>query len=233
MREQWHLPMARLVVFPHSGSGPSSLQRLMDRLPAWVDLRGVVLPGREHRIDEDPRTRLDTVLESVDRELADLPAVPTVLFGHSLGALLAALMAVRAPGRVTGVVLSAQPPIAVDPVGDVLTVAGLTPAELLDAPEWRSRLDALLQADGELAAEARQSLAGTRIPVRTRVLGGTGDPLVPARSLDAWRSHARTVPRLFDGGHFYLIEDAVVGAVADELTSVLRNAAAGVEAWTG
>lgn len=223
--------MARLVVFPHSGSGPTSLLPLLSNLPRWAEVRGFVLPGREERIDEAQEAALDEVLGQIAEEMNALPALPTVLFGHRLGALLAALLAARNPGSVDSVVLSGQAPVALPThdAGTILSEAGLTPPELLEDEEWRSHLVRLLGADGELAAEARRQLAGVRIPVRTTVLGGISDPLVPPAELRGWRAHAPNVPKLFEGGHFYLLDDGVVEQVADEITSVLRDAVGRVE----
>ncbi|MET9260819.1 alpha/beta fold hydrolase [Amycolatopsis sp. NPDC004079] len=224
------LAMVRLVVFPHSGSGPTSLRPLLSRLPPWTEVLGVVLPGREERIGEDPEVALDEVLGQIAEEIDALPALPTVLFGHSLGALFAALVSAQNPRAVAGAILSGQTPVALPArdAEDVLSEAGLTPPEVLDDEEWRSRLVRLLRADGDLAAEARRRLVGVRVPVRTTVLGGLADPLVPSAELRGWRTHAPCVPKLFAGGHFYLLDESVE-QVAGEITSVLREAAARVE----
>lgn len=54
LREAVTAPRARLLVFPHSGSGPNSLFPLVEPLPEDVEVLGLSLPGRERRFGEPP-----------------------------------------------------------------------------------------------------------------------------------------------------------------------------------
>ncbi|MGN5380938.1 thioesterase II family protein [Streptomyces lasalocidi] len=77
-----------LVCVAHAGAGAAPFNRWAERLPAWVSLIAVRLPGRESRLREAPMTSLDAAAEEVARELATQLG-PLAFFGHCFGAVLA------------------------------------------------------------------------------------------------------------------------------------------------
>ncbi len=82
-------PVARFFCFPHAGGGPSAFHAWRADLPQDVELSVLLLPGREGRYSESPYTRFEDALGAASQALDALDDLPTVLFGHSLGALLA------------------------------------------------------------------------------------------------------------------------------------------------
>lgn len=80
-------PSARLYCFPPAGQGPSSHRSwptLLPRTEVWC----LHLPGREDRLNEAPITDAQAlVAQTVDQLRCD--GLPTVVFGESMGALLA------------------------------------------------------------------------------------------------------------------------------------------------
>ncbi|MEY9890094.1 pyochelin biosynthetic protein PchC [Catenulispora sp. MAP5-51] len=92
----------RLVFFPHAGGSASYFFPLSRHLPADVETFAVQYPGRQDRRAEPPA---DTVAELAAGVVAALdtlegPDVPTVLFGHSLGAVVAFEAAKRLESRL-------------------------------------------------------------------------------------------------------------------------------------
>ncbi len=84
-------PKARLRIFclPCAGGAGSMYCSWPDDLPPQVEVCPIQLPGRENRLDERPHTQFAPLvrrLTSVIRPYLDLPFV---VFGHSLGALIA------------------------------------------------------------------------------------------------------------------------------------------------
>ncbi|RKH79298.1 hypothetical protein D7Y21_34145, partial [Corallococcus sp. AB045] len=93
-------PRVRLFCFPYGGGG-ASLYLDWARLPEHIEVWPVQLPGRETRIHEPPLHRLDDLLPRLESALAPHLDLPFAFYGHSLGALLAYLVAsrLRAHGR--------------------------------------------------------------------------------------------------------------------------------------
>jgi medium-chain acyl-[acyl-carrier-protein] hydrolase len=82
-------PRMTLVCLPCAGAGVQEFQRWAGRLPPWLQLAAVRLPGRETRIREPPFARLGPLVESVGQRLASELCGDVALFGHSMGALIA------------------------------------------------------------------------------------------------------------------------------------------------
>src|ERR1700755_1529297 len=81
---------SRLVCCGPAGGGASFYRRWPELVPLDVEVLAVQLPGRETRLVEDPRPGIVTSAEAVCRSLmARATPLPTVLFGHSMGALIA------------------------------------------------------------------------------------------------------------------------------------------------
>ncbi|MEW2136833.1 alpha/beta fold hydrolase [Streptomyces sp. NPDC005409] len=228
-------PRVRLLVFPHSGAGPNILLPLVDALPAHVEVLGLSLPGRERRFGETPGCRLDQVLESVSNEVLVRDPLPTVVFGHSLGALLATHAARLLGPQCRAAVVSGQMPgrsrrLAHATTTDedavrLLRDNGGTPDWVMQDPAMLERVTQVLRADIALSREAAVGFEDVRIDAPLHVLGGTRDPLVPHEPLDGWAGHTTGVCRVrrFDGDHFFLLAPEL----RSEVTDVLRRALAG------
>ncbi|MFB1482194.1 SDR family NAD(P)-dependent oxidoreductase [Corallococcus sp. RDP092CA] len=87
-------PRVRLFCFPYGGGG-ASLYLDWARLPEHIEVWPVQLPGRETRIHEPPLHRLDDLLPRLEAALSPHLDLPFAFYGHSLGALLAYLLASR------------------------------------------------------------------------------------------------------------------------------------------
>jgi surfactin synthase thioesterase subunit len=199
-------------------------------LPAWVALLPLELPGRGARMDEAPATQFAPLARQLAGELAvkladafaPAPGSPAryVLFGHSMGALLAhgmlphlqalgvpplALLAsacaaptMRDPSRFDN--LDTDQQLAAD-----LKRQGGTPEAVFAHPELlRMTLD-LLAADYSVCRTF--SGAGFVPDMPVHVFAGRSDEIT-APELEAWRGGAlHSAPfsiDWFDGGHFYL-----------------------------
>lgn len=206
---------SRLVVFPHAGAGPRTYARLLSGLPGEVELTGVTLPGRERRAGESPTARLGTAVEEIAGELAALPPLPTLYWGHSMGSLLAVTVAAHRPGPCDALVLTAglPGPDALDFAVPLDTPEGLElmftrhrlPLRALDADSGHSRAEYVLAHDLVLARSALLGLGGIRLGLSLTAYAGTDDPLVPVSTLPGWRDFTtgRFRTRTLAGGHFF------------------------------
>ncbi|NOJ81821.1 SDR family NAD(P)-dependent oxidoreductase [Myxococcus xanthus] len=87
-------PTLRLFCFPYGGGG-ASLYRDWARLPEHIEVWPLQLPGRETRIHEPPISELEALLPQLVDALRPHLDVPFAFYGHSLGGLLAYLVASR------------------------------------------------------------------------------------------------------------------------------------------
>jgi len=79
----------RLFVFPYAGGAPAAFRTWPDALAPQVEPHFVALPGRERRFHEAPITRSDEIVAPVATAIASFDQRPFVLFGHSMGSMLA------------------------------------------------------------------------------------------------------------------------------------------------
>ncbi|MFE3138186.1 thioesterase II family protein [Streptomyces scopuliridis] len=88
-------PAVDLVVFPGAGCGPGFYSPWVAHLPATWRMTGVCLPGRGRRYDDEVFSGLPDAAAEVVRALERSGLVRPLLFGHSMGAVLALETAVR------------------------------------------------------------------------------------------------------------------------------------------
>src|SRR5436305_687475 len=79
----------RLVCFPHAGGSASYFHPVSARFSPGVDVEALQYPGRQDRRAEPCVTDLNELADVVTTEIRALDPLPTVYFGHSMGAALA------------------------------------------------------------------------------------------------------------------------------------------------
>src|SRR5262245_60637533 len=82
-------PQLRLIAFPNAGGGAAALVRCFRNAPPWLEAWAFQPPGRENRAKDPVCNRMDELVESVVAGINELPPLPTVLLGHSLGGWVA------------------------------------------------------------------------------------------------------------------------------------------------
>jgi len=214
----------RIVCFGPAGGGPSFFRKWPDLLPADTELIAINLPGREARLTEPPAHSIEGTAAIVARALADGGPRPTILFGHSMGALIAyetahMLRACKASHDLALVVSGRESPDRV--MGDpaflrlpdtafleyVANRYGGIPIEVMQEPELRELVVPPLRADfAAVAAYREPSRPALDLPLV--ILSGIDDRQTPREQLEGWRrrSSRPVSERSFPGGHFYLVE---------------------------
>jgi surfactin synthase thioesterase subunit len=224
---------ARLYAFPHSGGSTGEYVRWANGLPG-VEVCVVQLPGRGARHDEPPYTRMEDLVGDLLEAVEFHP--PFVLFGHSLGALVAYEVAQElrdrsrpAPHRVVVSAYNAPhvprsgPRLHELPDGELLPhlLAGYgdMPAELLADEEYLADVLGCYRADLTVA-ETHVHARPEPLDRPVTVVSGLDDDGAVADLL-AWREHTtgRFEVHLLPGGHFYLRaeRDAVLTLVTDAM----------------
>lgn len=226
----------RLLCLPFAGAGASVYRSWFAAFSPGVNVGAVQLPGREDRLADAPCTRLPHLVASLAAVLQPVCDVPYVLFGHSMGAMIAFELAhyLQELGRPLPerLFLSAHPAphrprtaphIHALPDREFLDEVrrfGGTPDALLDDPEFMALAMPLLRADFTLC-ETYRYVPRPALDVPLTILGGTADRHVPVSDLEGWEQHSRrdTRVRLIEGDHFFVqhARAAVIQAISEDL----------------
>jgi medium-chain acyl-[acyl-carrier-protein] hydrolase len=229
----------RLFCFPYAGGGASVYAPWSKALPATVEVVSVQLPGREGRFHEPPLTNLPEVMDGVARAIGDNLDKPYMLFGHSLGALIAFELARRfvAHARPLPVALvvsgkraphtpSRRRPFARLPdaefIREIAAYKG-TPASILENAELMELILPRLRADATLFDDYQYRSSGP-LPCPIVAFGGTEDAHINHTELLAWGELTNTFSyRTFEGDHFFIHSnhDEVSRALSEVIDSAV------------
>lgn len=226
-----------LLCLPYSGASAMVYSRWRRKLPQWLQLQPVELPGRGARFGEPLHTDMRTLAMQLARELRSTLKAPYALFGHSLGALLACEMAhaFRALGCPEPVALfasgTAAPTMRADydrgfaePKTDAQLIEQLrtlngTSEEVLANEELMSLTLPILRADFLLCGRF-QPVQRPLLKCPVHVLGGTSDKATTDQ-LIGWskETHGSFSVDMLAGGHFFIHEHEakVLRVIKDQL----------------
>jgi surfactin synthase thioesterase subunit len=212
-----------LICLPFAGAGASFFQDWMP-LTGTFEILAPQLPGREKRFLEEPYRDVETAISGILPELMEMlrPYDRAIIFGHSLGAVLAFELAHRLTAeekiRIEHMVVSGSPgpwtprqrrATGLDDCGFIEQVrefAGYDHPALND-PDMREMLLPLLRADVEMHENY--------YPPKSRILNvpitsvrGSFDELVSNEEAAQWQSATRLPVQMVEipGGHMYLTE---------------------------
>jgi len=212
-----------LFCLPYSGASATCYSPWKARMPAWLKVRPLELPGRGLRMDEPLQTDMVQLAGRLADEIAAELDRPYALFGHSLGGLLAFELAHALRDRGLPAPLALFTSATAGPSRrDVSEYAiaksdaelitrlrelGGTSESVIANQELLELVLPILRADfllcGSFAYGQRQPLA---VPIH--VFGGKRDTVKVDELLD-WQDETSTGFSLdmFEGHHFYLNDE--------------------------
>jgi medium-chain acyl-[acyl-carrier-protein] hydrolase len=237
-------PACRLFCIPHSGSGAFQFASWKNFFPESLDICPIQLPGRENRLREPLLTGIQTIVENLASELSLYLDRPYILYGYSLGALIAFELArelrrrkMRAPLSLYALARRAphlpQPYALIHHLADDLFLAevarryGEMPAIIQQDVELMKLLIPVLRAD-ITALETYVYKKEDPLDCPIYAFGGNSDSTTTAQDLEAWRLHTRRIfeLKIFHGGHFFIRnnQQSVFSAILAKLSLVSQLA---------
>jgi len=233
-------PLLRLICVPYAGGNAQVFRPWGGKLPPWVELFAVDLPGRGGRFSEPPLLSLSPIVEQLGAALLPLLTQPYAVFGHSMGALIAfetvrwlKQRRVREPKLL---VVSGRSACSLPPrrqplhgLSDDAFLAAVRefngiPEEVLASAELREMVLGVLRADFTVGETYRFHPTPV-LDCPLRVMVGDADPSVPRDSVEPWAelTRATTSISVFRGDHFFLRsqEDEVIALLQRDLEKLV------------
>jgi medium-chain acyl-[acyl-carrier-protein] hydrolase len=225
-------PSLRVIAFHHAGGSAAMYHPLSAALPADWELLILDLPGRGKRHAEDLITDMPALVARVVEDVVPWLDVPVALFGHSLGAILAAEVGrvcdrLGAPPVWVGVSGRVAPSLQAQTrrlnvlddatlLAEVLALGG-APERIAEIPEFRERFLRIVRADIAVLESYRPAPGRALLGCPVTAFAGTSDECAPPITMSPWARETRGDfrKRLFAGGHFYFLGPAFAGLARD------------------
>lgn len=211
----------RIFCFPHSGGGASTYFSWSNLLSLTVELISIQLPGRENRFYDHLTNDLEFIIDNLSQEFTYYKEKPFVVFGHSLGALIAYEF-VKSVYQSYGIypqymiVSGAKAPHL---PFRIKKLSQLEDEELLqELKNYGEINDALLQNEqilkmflpifrSDFSIGENYNYKETVVfPFDILALAGSDDPTVNKKEILGWSGYTsgNFEFRIFPGGHFFL-----------------------------
>ncbi|MEU6051078.1 alpha/beta fold hydrolase [Streptomyces xanthochromogenes] len=236
-------PALRVFLLHHAAGSHLAFSDWTEHFPADWEVCLLEAPGRGQLGHVPPYRDARGLAGHLLDAVADLLDRPFVLFGHSMGALIAYEMAAQLADRglpepVWLGVSACEAPYDAGP-GDgrplyllpdaqlraaLGRMGGMPPSILADDDLW-ALFEGRVRADFSVVEtwEPRAGRPDVRVPLS--LFGGDRDQVVPLDQLEAWADGAEHFAgqHLYPGGHFYFEgrADAVVAQVVEDVRTAL------------
>jgi len=228
-----------MFCFPYAGGAALVFKKWENFLPPTVQVVPVELPGRGARLQEPPFISLPALISELEDAIRPFLGKPFVLFGHSMGAIIAFELA-RSLRRKHGhepqalFVAGRRAPQAPDDepitydlpkdkfIEELIKLDG-TPREVIEHAELMELMIPLLRADFQLV-QTYEYLAETPLSCPIVVFGGLQDVETPREKLLPWKelTGSRFVLHMLPGDHFFIrsSQSHLLRLIAHELHDV-------------
>lgn len=219
-------PRCRLIGFHHAGGSASAYYPMARELPDDWALMLLDLPGRGRRHSQPPSPDMTQVVAGAVNDILPWLDTPILLFGHSLGAIVAIEVArqVQALGHGPAWVgVSGRVPpelhqhsrrhlydLGDDELLREMFDLGGTPDRISEMPELRDRFLHTVRTDLRAVDSYQPTPNREPLTCPLTVFSGIYDNWAPISWLGSWsrETTGEFRQRLFPGGHFYFMGKA-------------------------
>lgn len=223
----WFIPFkqekdsyVRLFCFHYGGGSASAYREWVKDLLDYVDLIAIQLPGRESRFGEPLLSNVPQVVSELYKNFDPYLSKPFVLFGHSIGALIAfeltRLLRKHGAPKPKHLIVSGtkapQVPLK-RPIIHNLPDPKLTeeirkyngiPNDILENQELMSIFLPIIRADFSVS-ETYQYIAEEALDCPITALGGLSDDFFDSADLLEWKTQTSSFEyHLLPGDHFFI-----------------------------
>ncbi len=224
----------RIFCFPWAGGGALGYRPWADILGNDVETCAIQLPGREHRLREEPITDLSELVTILVEEMDPLFDLPFYFFGHSLGSIIAFELcrALRRSGKAqpnhlfVSAISAPQAPMHQpllhtmcdsDLLSEVTSFGG-TPKAITNDAEMRALILKLMRADFTIL-EKRNYCQEKPLDIGITAFAFGDDHRAGAKDVSGWRDQTSKNfdMHILPGGHFSLKEQDVRGQLLSEV----------------
>lgn len=232
----------RLFCFSYAGGSAATFQGWQAALDPAIELCAVQLPGRGARFKEPAFRELAPLVTALSEAIQGHHTLPFVLFGHSLGALVAFEVARRLQRQgqcmpahllVSGCQAPRHrsPPKGLSLLDDARLIEELksyegTPKEILEHRELMDLLLPIIRADFALVDDYRYE-PGPALSVPITVLAGKQDRFDRIEQIEGWAEETAHDCQVqwFEGGHFFIQSQraAVLDRLNAKLSALLQS----------
>lgn len=212
-----------LFLFPFAGGSKRSYRGFLSGIPPSIDTIPLELPGRGTRISEALLTDIHEITNDLFIQVKDHLNTSYIFFGHSMGALLAYLVAQKI--RENQLPLPALLFVSAFPAPSVLESTNQnlhklsTKLFISKAREYSTSLpkefqketlfilfEPILRADFQ-AVEVYRYKRASPLPIRIIIMFGDQDP-IDQHLVTPWKFETTGGTTIYkiEGGHFYILE---------------------------
>ena len=78
----------RLFCLPYGGGGASLYREWQEKLPDYIEVCPIQMPGKENRVKEVPIDNIDDAVDTLEKAIKTELDIPYAFYGHSLGVLI-------------------------------------------------------------------------------------------------------------------------------------------------
>jgi medium-chain acyl-[acyl-carrier-protein] hydrolase len=221
----------RLFCLPFAGGAANAFRQWSARLPEYVDVCPVELPGRGVRSDEPPIHEMLVLRDMLVEAMEPLLDLPAAIFGHSMGARIGFTLADVLGPRVCHLFASASrspdrprgKPLAKLSDSDLIEemrVMGGTPKAILDEPDLMRLALPIVRADFAIV-ESHLAPSDARVSCPITGFAGTKDATVTLEDARKWEPFTTSTFRFVEVPHAHFYLDAASEQLTREIGTAL------------